>query len=327
MKPKLLFMCKIDDEQARARIEEYADIVEIESQDSKDVIGNIEGMDGVVVPYTGNMLVTKEVIDKGKDLRLVGSTYGGTRQNIEDIYCLEKGLTVIHTGASRPRPMAEYTLALVMSSLLQIHNYNLYMRTTEPWPRFKYDRTRILDKRKIGIVGYGRIGAEIARIFRFFTDDINVRSNHLTPEQAENDGVARMELDEIFSACDIIILAGGYNKSTHHMIGEKQFALMKDQAVFVNIARGKMVDQAAMIRALEGKNIYLALDVFENEPLEDDSPLRNSDRVLLTPHRANNSIEFEQRWQCLADEIVKFYSGQTPESALTIERAKMMSES
>ncbi len=320
-------MCKIDDEQARARIEEYADIVEIESQDSKDVIGNIEGMDGVVVPYTGNMLVTKEVIDKGKDLRLVGSTYGGTRQNIEDIYCLEKGLTVIHTGASRPRPMAEYTLALVMSSLLQIHNYNLYMRTTEPWPRFKYDRTRILDKRKIGIVGYGRIGAEIARIFRFFTDDINVRSNHLTPEQAENDGVARMELDEIFSACDIIILAGGYNKSTHHMIGEKQFALMKDQAVFVNIARGKMVDQAAMIRALEGKNIYLALDVFENEPLEDDSPLRNSDRVLLTPHRANNSIEFEQRWQCLADEIVKFYSGQTPESALTIERAKMMSES
>ncbi len=114
------------------------------STDEGEVLSNIAGKSGVVVPYTANMLITRAVIDHGTDLQLVGSTYGGTRQNIEDIYCLEKGLTVIHTGASRPRPMAEYTLGLILSSLLHLHNYNLYMRTTEPWPRFKYGRSRIL---------------------------------------------------------------------------------------------------------------------------------------------------------------------------------------
>ena len=281
----------------------------------------------MIVPYTSHKLITKEVIDKGTDLKLVASTYGGTRQNIEDIYCLEKGLTVIHTGASRPRPMAEYVLTLTLSSLMQIHNYNLYMKTSEPWPRFKYERTRILHKRKVGIIGFGRIGQEIARIFRFFTDDIAVRSNHLTTEEASASGIKKMELNEIFSQCEIIILAGGYTPTTHHMIGKEQFALMKDNSLFVNIARGQMVDQKTMIEAVENKNIYLALDVFENEPLEDDSPLRKNDRVLITPHRANNSIEFEQRWQCLADEIERFYTGKMPESALTIERAKNMSES
>lgn len=327
MKPEILFMCKIADPGARSVIEKYADIVEIDSTDPADVLANIENKNGVVVPYSASMLVTKEVIDQGKELKLVGSTYGGTRQNIEDIYCLEKGLTVIHTGASRPRPMAEYTLGLILSSLMHLHNYNLYMRTTEPWPRFKYGRSRILHNRKVGVIGYGRIGREIINILKGFTDHIMVRSNHLTPEEAGKDGVTKAELDEIFSECEIIILSGGYTAETHHMIGKAQFDLMQDGALFVNIARGKMVDQEAMIDAIANKNIYLALDVFENEPLEEESPLRRNDRVLITPHRANNSIEFEERWICLAEEIERFYTGKKPESALTLERAKNMSES
>ncbi len=127
--------------------------------------------------------------------------------------------------------------------------------------------------------------------------------------------------------CEIIILAGGYTPATHQMVGKEQFDLMQENALFVNIARGKMVDEAAMVEAVESKEIYLALDVFETEPLDEKSPLRRNDRVLLTTHRANNSIEFEQRWHCLADEIESFYSGQPPESALTLERANKMSES
>jgi D-3-phosphoglycerate dehydrogenase len=327
MKPELLFMCEINDADAKARIEKVAKITEIASTDVADVLANIEGKDGVVVPYTPHKLITKEVVDKGTDLRLIGSTYGGTRQNIEDIYCLEKGLTVIHTGASRPQPMAEYTLGLTLSSLMFIHNYHLYMRTSEPWPRFKYGRSRILQDRKVGIVGFGRIGQEIARVFGFFTDKIAVQSNHLTDEKAEELGLIKKDLTGIFSECEIIILAGGYTPATHHMIGKEQFDLMQDNALFVNIARGKMVDEAAMIEAVESKVIYLALDVFETEPLDEESLLRHNDRVLLTPHRANNSIEFEQRWQCLAEEIETFYAGGTPDSALTLATARVMSES
>ncbi|HBE01101.1 MAG TPA: glyoxylate reductase [Spirochaetia bacterium] len=327
MKQKILFMCKIDDKNARQKIERYYEVAEKDPADEKTILENIRGMAGLVVPFTNNMLVTRRVIDAGTDLKIIGSSYGGTRQNIEDIYALEKGLTVIHTGASRPRPMAEYTLSLILSSLLQIHNYHHYMRSGEAWPRFKYGRTKILHKRTIGIIGLGQIGREICSLLKNFSSDISVRSSHLSTDDARELGVRKAELDEIFRTCEIIILSGGYTDQTHHMIGKKQFELMPENALFVNIARGKMVNQEEMINVLAKKNIYLALDVFENEPLEENSPLRNNDRVLLTPHRANNSIEFEERWQCLADEFELYFQGKNPLSALTIERARVMSES
>jgi len=123
------------------------------------------------------------------------------------------------------------------------------------------------------------------------------------------------------------VLAGGYTPDTHHMIRKSHFERIPPGALFVNIARGKMVDEQEMIEALAQHEFYLALDVFEEEPLAADSPLRQSDRVLLVPHRGNNAIEFEERWPCLADEIERFCTGKRPESALTVERLRVMSES
>lgn len=327
MKPTVLFLCKIADADAKRRIESTAHVVELESTAPGDIIANLPGKQGLVVPFTDTMVVSRDVLAAGKDLRLVGATYGGVRQNIDVEAVLARGLTLIHTGESRVRPMAEYTLALVLSSLLQIHNYHHDMRSGEAWPRFKYPRTRILQGRKVGVVGLGRIGRGIVELFRGFTDDIAVHSRHLGADEALKLGVVRMDLDALFAACEIVILAGGHTPETHHLVGARQFAAMGDNALFVNIARGKMVDQAAMVDAVRTRKLYFALDVFENEPLEADSPLRQSDRVLLTPHRANNSIEFEQRWNCLATELERFFTGKSPDSALTPERAATMSES
>lgn len=87
------------------------------------------------------------------------------------------------------------------------------------------------------------------------------------------------------------------------MIRGEHFEAMADEALFINIARGKIVNQSEMIEVVEKRNIFLALDVFEEEPLEADSPLRTNDRCLIAPHRANAPIEFEQRWAFLADEL------------------------
>ncbi len=328
MKPNLLSLCEIADAEALARIGALYNVTVSNLADEAELAAAIPGYEALIVPFTSSMLVSERVIDAASGLKLIASSYGGTRQNIADLYALEKGITVIHTGASRERPMAEYTLALVLSSLLRIYNYHADMTLGgESWPRMKYPRTRILHNRPVAIVGYGRIGRAIASLFRCFTDKIAVVSRHMTDAEAQSAGLVKMELTEAFAKNEIIILAGGSNADTFHMVGAEQFASMRDHALFVNIARGRMVDQAAMIAAAESKNIFLALDVFENEPLEADSPLRKIDRVLLTPHRANNSIEFEERWKCLADELECYARGGVPDSALTIERAKVMSES
>ena len=223
--------------------------------------------------------------------------------------------------------MAEYTLGLVLSSFLRIHNYHHDMVSGEAWPRFKYPRTRIVNNRSVAVVGYGRIGKAIVNLFKCFTDKISVVSRHLSAEDAAKDGVKVVSLNDAFANNEVIILAGGHNSETDKLIKREQFELMAPNALFVNIARGKMVDEKAMAEVAAEKEIFLALDVFETEPLAEDSPLRKNERVLLTPHRANNSIEFEERWKCLGSDIELFCTGKTPESALTVARAKVMSES
>ena len=276
--------------------------------------------------YTAGMLVSERVIDKASNLEIIASSYGGTRQNIADIHAIRKGIAVLHTGASRERPMAEYTLGLVLCSLLRIANYHHDMCGGE-WPRFKYPRSRILKDRKVAVVGYGRIGKAIVSLFRCFTEDISVVSRHLTPADAAADNVKPVTLDEAFANSEVIILSGGNTPENRHLVGAEQFALMRKDALFVNIARGAMVDEAAMAAAAAERPIFLALDVFETEPLPADSPLRNRENVLLTPHRANTSIEFEERWKCLAADLVMLARGGHPDSVLTEERAGTMSES
>ncbi len=324
---KMLSIGRIGDPEAKARMDKYFDITEVEVCPEAEVRKLIGEYEGVIVPYTSEMLISRAVIDAAPKLRLIASSYGGTRQNIEDIYALERGITVVHTGASRARPMAEYTLGMVLSSLLRLHEYHHDMVSGEAWPRFKYPRTRILSGRRVAVVGLGRIGSAIVDIMKPFASEVLVVSNHLTEEKAAELGVRKVELNTAFAEADIIILSGGNTASTFHMIGAPQFALMRDQALFVNIARGKMVDEKALAAAAATGRNFFALDVFETEPLPADSPLRSCPNMLLTPHRANNSIEFEERWSCLADEFEAFATGKVPESALTIERARLMSES
>ena len=324
---KLLSLCPIADAEIAQLIAKYYEIDVMNEPTEEKVFEAIAPYDAVIVPYTGPMLISERVIDAGKNLKLIASTYGGTRQNIADIYALEKGITIIHTGASRERPMAEYTLGLVLSSLLRINNYHHDMVSGEAWPRFKYPRTRIINNRKVAVIGYGRIGKAIVNLFKCFTDKISVVSRHLSAEDAAKDGVTVVSLNDAFKDNEIIILASGHNSETDKLIKREQFELMADNALFVNIARGKMVDEQAMAEVAAAKEIFLALDVFEVEPLPADSILRKNERVLLTPHRANNSIEFEERWKCLGSDIELFVNGKQPESALTVARAKVMSES
>lgn len=326
-KPVILFACPIPDADAKARMEQYVEIVELPEATEQAVLEHVEPVEGVIVPFTSHPVITRQVIDRGTALKLVGTTYGGTRQNIDDRYAVECGLAVIHTGASRPRPMAEFTLGLILSSLLHIHNYHHDMRSGESWPRFKYPRGRILQDRHVGVIGMGRIGEGIVELLRAFTGQLYVSSRHLTDAAAHAKGVRKLPLDDLFTTCEVVVLAGGYTSETHHMIRKAHFERMRPGALFVNIARGGMVCEQEMLEALAERDLYLALDVFEQEPLPAESPLRQSDRVLLVPHRGNNAIEFEQRWQCLADEIERFYTGRRPDSALTLQRLCAMSES
>ena len=127
------------------------------------------------------------------------------------------------------------------------------------------------------MIGCGLIGRGIIELFRNFTDEIYVRSNHLSAEQAEEMGVTKLELNEIFRECEIIILAGGYTPETHHMIGQEQFDQMQEEALFVNIARGKMVDEQGDCGS-EQQTHLLGFGCVREEPLPADSSCARATR-------------------------------------------------
>jgi phosphoglycerate dehydrogenase-like enzyme len=137
----------------------------------------------------------------------------------------------------------------------------------------------------LGVVGLGRIGAEMAEIGRFFAMKVIAWSENLTDERAAAAGARRVSKDELFRQSDFVTVHMRLSDRTERLVGAHEFGLMKPSAYFINTSRGEIVDEKALIEVLQQRRIAgAALDVYEVEPLPVDSPLRTLDNTILTPH-------------------------------------------
>jgi len=137
--------------------------------------------------------------------------------------------------------------------------------------------------------------------------------------------VRQSGLDEIFAQCPIVTLQAPPTKETYHMVGAKQLALLQDGAVFINTARSHLVDEAALLDELRKGRFVAALDVFDQEPLPEDSPFRQLDNVVITPHIAGHSAQARRRQgQEMADEIARFLAGEPLHYPVTVEMLEIM---
>jgi D-3-phosphoglycerate dehydrogenase len=164
---------------------------------------------------------------------------------------------------------------------------------------------RRLTGQRLGLVGLGNIGRLVARKARGFGLDVVAYDPYLRGRATEADGTPLVDLDELLSSADIISVHCPLNASTHHLLGQRELALMKPTAFLINTARGPIVDQAALTNALRQRQLAGAgLDVFETEPLPADDPLRELDNVILTPHSASWSVESSAECRRVAVEHV-----------------------
>ncbi|MFH0850548.1 MAG: NAD(P)-dependent oxidoreductase, partial [Candidatus Bathyarchaeota archaeon] len=172
----------------------------------------------------------------------------------------------------------------------------------------------------VGIVGLGRIGAATAKRLKAFDAEVAYWSRTKKPEAEEELGISWMNLDELLRRSGIISLHLPGTADTHHIIGERELSLMKEGVIIVNTARGRVIDEEAMTRALEsGKIRAAALDVFEKEPLPVDSPLRTMDNVILTPHLGASNLEGMQRMAIqVAEGVYNVLTGRRPDNPVVI---------
>jgi len=160
------------------------------------------------------------------------------------------------------------------------------------WFRKEAAPARRLNGQRLGLVGLGNIGRLVASKARAFGLEVVAFDPYLREQHAYVDGIPLVDLDELMTGSDYVSVHCPLNESTRHLLGQRELSLMKPTAYLINTARGPIVDQAALVELLSrGALAGAGLDVFEQEPLAADDPLRGLDNVILTPHSASVSVE------------------------------------
>ena len=210
--------------------------------------------------------------------------------------------------------VAENTILLVLASLRDLVNLDNAVRRGE-WVR---DSTgRIIRNKVYGLVGFGAIARYVAKLVKAFGPArIIAYDKYPNYEEAEKLGVEIVDFDTVVKESDIISVHVPATPETYKMFGEKEFKAMKDSAVFVNVARGSVVDEAAMYKALKEKWIArAATDVFEEEPTPKDNPLFELDNIVMMPHMCGDTWEtFEAVGLFSAQVIIDVMNGKDPKN-------------
>ena len=248
--------------------------------DPDDVVRALRDAE-VVVLMRERTPLTESILARLPELRLVVTT-GSRNDSIDLAACRGRGITVCGT-ASRAAPAAELTWALILGLLRGVHQEAAAMRAAGPW---QSTVGRDLAGSTLGVIGLGRIGQRVARVAQAFDMDVQAWSPHLTRERADAVGVrlAASKRDLLFGS-DVVTLHLQLSWSTRRIIDDGDLAAMRRNAYFVNTARAGLVDNDALVVALrQGRIAGAGLDVFDEEPLPADHPLRTLPNVLALPH-------------------------------------------
>jgi phosphoglycerate dehydrogenase-like enzyme len=219
----------------------------------------------------------------------------------------KRGIAVCGTPSDSGATTKELTVGLILALLRKIPQVNLRMRE-ELWPAITGTK---LEGKTVGVLGFGRIGTEVARIMKTFNTRVLGWSPSLTPERAAQVGAECVAMETLLRESDIITVHVHFNAQTVGLIGEKEISQMKRGAFLVNTGRGPIVDERAMVKALESGQLGgVGLDVYDIEPLPMDHPLRRFDNAILMSHRGYATVEIlSERYQQAIENILAFLDG------------------
>jgi len=289
-----------------------------------ELIKLLQGADGVQ-SYSSDR-IDDELLAKCPTIKAVCNTAVGYN-NIDVEACTRRGVIVTNTAGTLDDSVADYAIGLMIATCRRMGEGERYLRAGE-WKTVYLKQTLGQDVHgaTLGIVGFGRIGQAIAKRARGF--DMNIvyhTRNRVSAETEQELGARYVSKDELLGESDIVLLILPYSQETHHYIGAEQLAMMKRSAVLVNMARGGIVDDAALVEALRKKTIWAAgLDVYENEPKFNPGFLA-LENVLLSPHIASAS-EPTRRAMAMtgAKNLVAALGGKEPPNLLNPDYRKYL---
>ncbi|MGI6030785.1 MAG: NAD(P)-dependent oxidoreductase [Eubacteriales bacterium] len=234
----------------------------------------------------------REHIDAGKKLKAIGN-FGVGYDNIDVAYARSKGIAAINAPQSVLEPTAELTIALMLAISRGVVMYDSQTRRIKKVPSYVFfDRDMVLHGKKLGIVGFGRIGKAVCKKAQGLGMDVSYYDLYPMSEQANEEmGVTYLPLEQLVRESDVVSLHLPYCKENHHLFNAGMIGQMKSTAYLLNMARGPIVEERALLDALHNKTIAgAALDVFEFEP-EVSEEMCQCENIVMTPHVGTNTYE------------------------------------
>jgi len=242
--------------------------------------------------------VTADLIQAGRNLQAIGRAGTGV-DNIDVDAATRAGVTVVNTPTGNTVAAAEHTIAMLMALARNIPQADQNVRA-QLWNRSAFVGTEVRGK-ALGVVGLGRIAQEVVQFALSMGMCVYASDPFVSQEYATQRGVKLLSLDEMLPLVDFLTVHVPLTEATHNLINACRLNQMKQGARVINVARGGIVDEKALAAAVSSGHIAgAALDVFENEPLPEDSPLRCNDRIILTPHLGASTVEAMER---VAEEV------------------------
>ena len=259
----------------------------------------------VIVAMRERTQLPRSVLERLPKLKLLVTT--GMRNVAIDVKAAaELGIVVSGTGLLTP-PTAELTWGLILALARHIPEEAQHMRSG----RWQTTVGVGLNGKVLGVLGLGKLGGEVTRVGRAFQMEVIAWSQNLTAEHASSLGARRVEKDELFQRADFVTIHLILSKRTRGLVTARELALMKPGAYLINTSRGPIVEERALIDVLTNHKIAgAALDVYNEEPLPDEHPLRKLDNVVLTPHLGYVTVEnYRKAYGEAVEDIRAFLAG------------------
>lgn len=278
---------------------------------NEEIIKLLPGVEVLIPNFSAASYVGKEVIDAGKDLKLI-CNYGVGYDNIDVEYAAQKGITVTNTPTSVLEPTAELAFAHILATARMVGYFNTKLHNGErvDWSLFG-DLGLPVYGTTLGIFGMGRIGQAVAR--RAVASGMKIIYHNRTRVASEIEdkySATYVDFDTLLKESDFLSLHAPSTANTKHIISTFELEKMKNTAILINTARGALVDEQALIKALKAKKIAGAgLDVYENEP-KISTGLLELDNVVLTPHVGTKTMSYRLDMEKeVAQNIINFFDG------------------
>lgn len=275
-----------------------------------DEIANAIAKADIVV--CNKTLLNEDTLKSAKSLKYIGLFATGYN-NIDIEYCSKHGITVCNAGSYSTNAVAQHTFALILEHFNNTANYNQYVqdglwKRSKTFSPFVYPLSELAGK-TIGIVGFGNIGKAVAKIANAF--EMNVIAYNRSEKSAEN--VKFVSLEELIESSDIVTVHCPLNAQSENMFNKETFAKMKHGALFVNTARGGVMNENDLYDALNSGHLGGAcIDTLKVEPMEQNCILMQAKNCIITPHIAWAPVETRLRLMDIVTSNIRNYLNGTP---------------